>query len=821
MQHTKRLLSILLAVVLLATATIIPVNADSYDSLNSAGQAFHDPDLHVQVSDISTTSAKLDYESNKTASTFKVTLYRENHSWVEDNSASYDAATRQLSGLSPDTHYKALVTESYVDVYTYQPYIRAEYSRWGYFEYYYYYVRDNDNTPKIRIAENKIDKTGHYWHLKAGIADYTKEFPGSRYDFDTFKTQKLAEYELQVNVAKGGIAVVKRNSDSTEVAGNGNKFKLTEGTAVTITAYSNAGYEALGFLPDNTDTVIPGNVYNLTMTGKTTIGVGFKSVADVHSLDYYVTNGYFSGYKGDGKDITTNDDPRGDLLGATLSAKTNKDDYTLSEDATVTVTATVTDGDDNTKTLKEVDFYADEQANVKNIDVTDKYEIPYTYSIPSSKESLDSAGYKLSATGFDAYTLFEKKVNFEMVDRYDGQDAAASMAKASATIPVKVVKLYEVTTTVENSGTADPASKFYTYGQQATVHASTVAKDGYTVTFDGWYVKGEKVSTEADFSFNVKNNDPSNSPLLVFEYGTPLALTAKFKEEPLLATLDLQKYIGSGTDVGVGFTFTLTQMIMDTAPKASAESFLVPAFPLPLVTDETGHATAKLPNGAYLLTEQVDPSLYTNDLPKDGLALYVKNGEITLIDKSVLEGNRIVVRNTPVVKASAPIVTNQFNSTQTNVGLNLTIDGPGKVFPGTNAFGLDSIVNFSITPDEGYVFLGWDGKDKDSVKNDSIVMSESRTLIARFGLKPAETTIIQEPATLPASAPEAPATTPAAITDAGTTTVIAPVTVPQSAPQLPKTGGIPMGLLSGIGALLASGGLILRRKKHEDEQDAE
>lgn len=140
-----------------------------------------------------------------------------------------------------------------------------------------------------------------------------------------------------------------------------------------------------------------------------------------------------------------------------------------------------------------------------------------------------------------------------------------------------------------------------------------------------------------------------------------------------------------------------------------------------------------------------------------------------------------------------------------NVALDVTIVGPGTAVPGSGAYSLGSFVNFTVTPDPtvtGAKFLGWTGADGADVSAANVlVMSKSRAVTANFGVPSIEIPV--------APIPEAPVV----ITPEPTPAPITEEVVPEAAPVLPKTGGFPMGLLSGLGALIAASGVVIGRRK--------
>ncbi len=313
--------------------------------------------------------------------------------------------------------------------------------------------------------------------------------------------------------------------------------------------------------------------------------------------------------------------------------------------------------------------------------------------------------------------------------------------------------------------------------------------------------------------------------------------------------LTIQKYIGAtGTDPGAGFRFKITCdpfLFPNTDARMSPDNatmLRIPYLPIPspIITDPTdvnGIVTVKLPESGpsrYIL-EEYNLTGYTNDLPENGLSFQVNGGHIIQMkefkpgtgilqaDRAITIGddvkddmkpdnkltrNTIEVRNTAIPVTIVSSTTTTSSTPASNVALNLTVAGPGKVNPGSGAFAQNSYVAFVVTPDSGAKFVGWSGPDGADVTADNMLqMLQSRTLTATFAYP--ETTVA--PAVIPQSAPEV---TPTPVPDSGAVVIVTPVVVPQAAPALPKTGGLPVGLLMAIGTALSGSGLLLRRKKN-------
>ena len=180
-------------------------------------------------------------------------------------------------------------------------------------------------------------------------------------------------------------------------------------------------------------------------------------------------------------------------------------------------------------------------------------------------------------------------------------------------------------------------------------------------------------------------------------------------------------------------------------------------------------------------------------------------------------------KNAVVPPVTPPTTPTTPTTTTTKYALNVTVNdmNMGSVLPAGGSFDANTFVALVVEAKPGYQFLNWTGKDSAAVADKMIQMTTSRELQANFGpltqikeeivaqAAPVVTTTT-EPAIVVTPAPVAPASTPVE-------EIVTPVAVPQGAPVLPKTGGIPFGIFSGLGVLLTSGGLILGRRKKDEE----
>jgi hypothetical protein len=142
------------------------------------------------------------------------------------------------------------------------------------------------------------------------------------------------------------------------------------------------------------------------------------------------------------------------------------------------------------------------------------------------------------------------------------------------------------------------------------------------------------------------------------------------------------------------------------------------------------------------------------------------------------------------------------------VALIVEVVGPGTALPFSGAYGLNSVVQLTATPDDGAVFTGWTGPDGDAVDNNNrIILSESRHVIANFEIPappptptptPVPEVVIPEPV-IPEAPPEVEE-------------VMAEEILPQDAPVLPKTSGLPLAAVIALG-VTAIGAGIWRKKR--------
>jgi LPXTG-motif cell wall-anchored protein len=164
---------------------------------------------------------------------------------------------------------------------------------------------------------------------------------------------------------------------------------------------------------------------------------------------------------------------------------------------------------------------------------------------------------------------------------------------------------------------------------------------------------------------------------------------------------------------------------------------------------------------------------------------------------------------TPTPEASptpvpAPVFTAQVVTEQ--VTLITAVSGEGSVLPGpgSNSYDKGTTVQLNPSPAPGWQFSGWQGDAVDN--NNQINMDTNKRVTAVF--TEIQTVIIPVPVE---PAAQAPAVTPPA--EVPQMTEVTEEVLPAGPAALPKTGGIPAGVLYGIGGLITAAGLLIRKKK--------
>ncbi len=150
-----------------------------------------------------------------------------------------------------------------------------------------------------------------------------------------------------------------------------------------------------------------------------------------------------------------------------------------------------------------------------------------------------------------------------------------------------------------------------------------------------------------------------------------------------------------------------------------------------------------------------------------------------------------------------------------NVTLNVTIIGQGTVNPGQGTYtrGQNTYSAFTdIKPAEGWKFAGFEGPNGGEVANDLIYMNANKDVTIRF-VENEKAAVVIAPSAVPQAAPEV--VKPEEQTPA--IEIVTPEKVPQAAPALPKTGGLPMGIFAALGGSMSAFGLLLKRRKKDEE----
>ena len=325
----------------------------------------------------------------------------------------------------------------------------------------------------------------------------------------------------------------------------------------------------------------------------------------------------------------------------------------------------------------------------------------------------------------------------------------------------------------------------------------------------------------------------------------PISFTIKSDMElyaEFNTTVVVRKFVveGESSKAGAGFGFTIESVgrEKDDARMSVSEGTLEKKKVLIRLTGTTnveGLWTVSLPNGFYQLTEDESDD-FTNSIP-NGLLFEVFLGKVYVLpaDDNVLdeetmrepqEANTLTVRNFPVAKPGPSPSPTPVTVTHP---LSLTVVGSefGSVNPGSGNYSDNSVVQFSVVPATGATFIGWSGADAGDVVSEQIngetrykiTMSKARTLVATFEkLTPiadqqnalAAPEVTEQPVVVAPVVP-VPAEEPAVVVDT-------PVSVPLAAPELPKTGGLPVGLLASLGALITAGGFMMKRRGRKDEE---
>ena len=234
-----------------------------------------------------------------------------------------------------------------------------------------------------------------------------------------FKTQPKPKPELTLVVSGGGYVKLGRDYTFKE----GSHPLGTDIENYTGKAYSYAGFS--GGMDIS---------YNFSGQKDETWYVSFKPELKVHEMPYYETNGFFSGNRGWNDDINKDHDPKGDVLSANMTSNNHPIPYDLNSIVPIELTVDVLSGDvknnKDTDTLHEVDFYSN---GVKLGSYNEVKDGLYSFNllVPKNEAELLLDNYVYIET-IDHVKYYSKQLNFELVDRYDGDDAAAILATAQS-----------------------------------------------------------------------------------------------------------------------------------------------------------------------------------------------------------------------------------------------------------------------------------------------------------------------------------------------------------------------------------------------------
>ncbi len=177
----------------------------------------------------------------------------------------------------------------------------------------------------------------------------------------------------------------------------------------------------------------------------------------------------------------------------------------------------------------------------------------------------------------------------------------------------------------------------------------------------------------------------------------------------------------------------------------------------------------------------------------------------------------IIATASAIVTVSSPVPTPPTpppSPPTTNSTLTIAKEGEGTLLPdvGTTTHTTGTLVQMQApVPAAGWVFAGWVGANGTEVSNNAILMTGSKSIVARFTPETIITPPSEVPQAAPVIVPSATPTPPAANVE----TIETPVEVPQAAPALPKTAGVPISLIVVLGGLITTQGLMLRRMRRK------
>jgi len=291
-------------------------------------------------------------------------------------------------------------------------------------------------------------------------------------------------HNLSLVVGTGGIAF----ENGHEKAAGTYQLTYAVGSKIIISTYANAGYS--GGVSE-WEYIVNGSVNE-------TINVDFTSVSQVYGLDFYQTDGYFSGYKPDGSDDISHN-PMNDMLSATVLATPSNSAPKLGDTVSVALDVTVLDGDLSNGRLNEIDFYQDGKDKQTFKDSSVKNPVAFSYKVPSAESDLLTVGFVMG-TPTSTHKVYTKVLSYDLVDRYHSNFAAAILATTNTTITVEV-PLPEYTVTFDaKDGLPAPGSKDIISGGKVDVPTNPT-KDGFT--FNYWTLNDVEYNFDAEVTGNI------------------------------------------------------------------------------------------------------------------------------------------------------------------------------------------------------------------------------------------------------------------------------------------------------------------------------
>jgi len=249
---------------------------------------------------------------------------------------------------------------------------------------------------------------------------------------------------INVIVEEGGVAVV----NGQEKPGFGNyEIQISSGSAITLEQFSNAGYENDGI--DET-----GNTYT----------VKFKT--------------------------------KDDVLSATMDATVDETSYLFGQTAQISLSAEVTDGDDDTNELVEVDLYKD-GVFVEQLEIIDTFTKSDTYTLPSTESELFDDGFVLDDG------VYTKTIKYELTDSGESEVIASAevdiVKEGNATIYITGDDEYTIYLNGEKLGSGNDSNQW----TKLDKYRVYVNKDAYLIA-----VKGEDTAKNiAGITVTVKFDD--------------------------------------------------------------------------------------------------------------------------------------------------------------------------------------------------------------------------------------------------------------------------------------------------------------------------